>query len=116
MADFDTVREITSAWPGVEETTSWGQPTLKVGGKMFTCMAAHKSAEPGSLVVRVDFERRAELLEEAPEVYYLTDHYTGYAGVLVRLAKIRKDALRGLLAGAVQFVAAEKKKKKPARS
>lgn len=108
-ADFDVVRKIGLAFPGAEETTSWGQPTLKIGGKMFACMASHRSAEPGSLVVRVDFERRKELLAEAPDVYYLTEHYVGYTGVLVRLAKIGPDALRGLLAGAVQFVTAGKR-------
>lgn len=107
---FDKVRKLAAALPAVEETTSWGQPALKIGGKVFACMASHSSAEPGSLVARVDRERRAELLAEAPDVYYITEHYEGYTGVLVRLAKIRADALRGLLAGAMQFVAAEKKR------
>ena len=30
----------------VEVTTAWGQPALKVHGKMFVCIASHKSAEP----------------------------------------------------------------------
>jgi hypothetical protein len=102
--DFDKVRKIGLSFPGVQESTSWGQPALKIGGKMFACMASHRSAEPGSLVVLIDFPRREELLAEAPHLYYLTDHYVGYPSVLVRLAKIRLDALRGLLAGALQFV------------
>jgi hypothetical protein len=36
---------------------------------------ANRSAEPASLVVRVDFDDRAELLAAAPDVYYVTDHY-----------------------------------------
>jgi hypothetical protein len=103
-SDFDKVRKIGLSFPGVEESTCYGEPALKVGGKMFACMACHRSAEPGSLVVLVDFPQRQELLAEAPELYYLTDHYVGYPSVLVRLAKIRPDALRGLLAGALQFV------------
>jgi hypothetical protein len=71
---------------------------------MFACMASHRSAEPGSLVVLVDFPRREELLAEAPDIYYVTDHYLGYPSVLARLAKIERDMLRGLLAGALQFV------------
>ena len=109
-ADFSRVRKIGLTFPGVEESTSWGQPSLKAGGKMFACMAAHRSAEPGSLVVLVDFPRREELLAEAPEIYYLTDHYVGYPSVLVRLERIRADALRGLLAGAMQFVQSRGKK------
>jgi hypothetical protein len=107
---FDTVREIASALPGVEETTSWGAPSLKVHGSMMACIPTNKAAEPDSLLVAVDFERRAELLAEAPDVYYCPDHYQGYPGVLVRFSKIRRDALEGLLRGAWTFAA-----KKPAR-
>jgi hypothetical protein len=39
------------------------------------CGPTHRSAEPGSLVVRVGFDDRAELLAAAPDVYYVTDHY-----------------------------------------
>jgi hypothetical protein len=101
MADFDTVRKIGGTFPGVKESTYYGQPALKLGKKMIACMAAHSSAEPGSLVVWVDFDRRDELLAEAPDVYYVTEHYLGYPSVLVRLDRIRPDALRGLLAGAI---------------
>jgi hypothetical protein len=113
---FDTVRKIGLGFPGVEESTCFGQPALKTGGKMFACIAAHKSAEPGSLVVRMDFARRDELVAEAPEVYYITDHYVGYPSVVARLSKIGPDELRGLLAGALQFVQAEKTKKRPRRA
>jgi hypothetical protein len=109
--DFDRVRQIGCAFPGVEPGTCYGQPALKVGKKMLACIASHSSAEPGTLVVLTDFGRRAELLEEAPEVYYVTDHYVGYPSVLVRLNKIKPDALRGLLAGALQFVRKEPPKR-----
>ncbi|MDR3700852.1 MAG: MmcQ/YjbR family DNA-binding protein [Candidatus Sulfopaludibacter sp.] len=111
--NFDIVRKIGRAFPGVEESTCFGQPALKVGGRMFTCLASHHSAEPGSLVVRVDFSRRQELLAEAPDVYYLTSHYVDYPGVLVRLERIQPDALHGLLAGALQFVQTERSKRPP---
>lgn len=100
---FETVRKIGLALPGVEETTSWGFPTLKVRGQMLACIPANKSAEPDSLVVRMDIEDRAHLLSEAPEIYYLTDHYAGYNGVLVRLSCIREDMLRDLLGMAHKF-------------
>ena len=80
---------------------------------MFACLPSHRSAEPRSLVVRVDFARREQLLAEAPDIYYLKDHYAGYNAVLVRLDEIQADALHGLLAGALQFVQAEKTKRRP---
>jgi hypothetical protein len=66
--DFDSVRNIGLAMPGVEESTAYGNPALKVNGALLACVPAHRSAEPGSLVVRLDFEERAELLVAAPDV------------------------------------------------
>ena len=102
--DLDAVRGIVGAFPGVEPGTAWGQPAFKIGKKTFACIASHRSAERNTLVVLTDFDRRAELLAEAPDIYYLTDHYVNYPSILVRLDKIRPGALRGLLAGAIQFV------------
>lgn len=104
--DVDTVREIGLALPGVEASRAYGSFALKLGGKLVACVPTHKSAEPGSLMVRVDFDRRAELLAEAPQTYYLKDHYKNYPSVLVRLSEIRPEALRDLLRGACRFVSA----------
>ena len=112
---FDTVRKIALALPGVEECLTWGKPTFKVQEKMMACVPSHRSAEPGSLVVRVDFDDRAALLEEAPEVYYITDHYTGYSGVLVRLARVTPDVLRDLLGMAHKFVTRQSKSQSSGR-
>ncbi len=92
------------ALPGVEESTAYGSPALKVRGKLLACVPAHRSAEPGSLVVRVDFDDRAELLAAAPDVYYVTDHYLNYTSVLVRLSRVTPDVLRDLLGIAHKFV------------
>src|SRR5437868_5201018 len=112
---FDTVRKIALALPGVEESIAWGAPTFKVHGKLLACVPSHRSAEPGSLVVRVDFDDRAALLAEAPDVYYITDHYAGYTGVLVRLSRVTPGVLRDLLAMAHKFVTRQSATRKPRR-
>jgi len=104
--DFGTVRNIGLALPGVEESTAYGLPALKVQGKLLACVPANPSAEPGSIVVRVDFDDRAELLAAAPDVYYLTDHYLDNSAVLVRLSRLNPDALRDLLGMGHKFVTA----------
>ena len=43
---FRAVESIGRTLPDVEVTTAYGQPALKVRGKMFVCIASHKSAEP----------------------------------------------------------------------
>ena len=105
--DFDTVRNIGLALPGVEESTAYGLPALKVRGKLLASVPANSSAEPGSLVVRVALDDRAELLAAAPDVYYVTDHYLDYSGVLVRLSRVNPDVLRDLLGMAYKFVTAD---------
>ncbi len=104
---FDTVRKLGLALPGVEESTAYGVPALKLRGKLLACVPSHRSAESGSLVVRMGFEDRAELLAAAPDVYYVTDHYVGYEGVLVRLSRVKAGVLRDLLGMAYKFVTAQ---------
>jgi hypothetical protein len=114
--DFDTVRDIGLALPGVEESTAYGSPALKVRGQLLACVPANRSAEPNSLVVRVDFDDRAELLAADPNAYYVTDHYVGYSAVLVRLSRINRDVLRDLLGMAYKFVTRNAAPRSPART
>ena len=109
---FTTVESIGRTLPDVEVTTTWGQPTLKVRGKMFVCIASNKSAEPNSLVVMMDFADRDALVEEDPATYYLKDHYLNYPCVLVRLSRVRADALRDLVTGAHRYMSAKVPKKR----
>jgi hypothetical protein len=108
-AGFDVVRTMGLALPDVEEGTAYGSPALMVQGKMFACLAVHRSAEPNTLVVRIDFDQRNELISEEPKTYYLTDHYVNYPCILVRLSHIRQDALRDLLSMARRFVSTTKR-------
>ena len=107
--DFDTVREIARGLVDVEESTAYGSPALKVRGQLLAAIAINKSAEPGSLMVRVDFAQRAELLAAAPDVYYVTDHYVKHPMVLVRLSAIDRNALCDLLERAWRFTSSKKK-------
>jgi len=107
---FDTVREIGLAFAGAEDGTTYGTPALKVGGRMFACIASHRSTEPDTLVVFVHLEQREELLREEPSTYYLTDHYVNYPVVLVRLRRVHRDALRDLLLGAWTIISSRRKR------
>jgi len=113
---FKAVESIGRTLPDVELTTTWGQPTLKVQGKMFVCIASHKSAEPNTLVVMMDFADRDALIEDDPGTYYLKEHYVNYPCVLVRLSRVRADALRDLITGAYRFVSAKVRGKSVRRS
>jgi hypothetical protein len=106
---FAAVEAIGRTLPEVEVTTAWGKPALKVKGKMFVCIASHKSAEANSLVVMMAFADRDALVEDDPATYYLKNHYVHHPCVLVRLTRIRLDALRDLVVGAHRFVGLQKR-------
>jgi hypothetical protein len=111
--DFETVRRIGLAFPGVEEASAYGARALKLRGNLLACEPTHRTAEPGSLAVKLDDEDRAALLAEAPDVYYLPDHYVNFNSVLVRLARIDSGALRDLLGMAHKFVARKAPRRSP---
>jgi hypothetical protein len=101
--------------PGVEVGTAYGSPALKVHGKMFACIAIHKSAEPNSLAIRMEFEKRDELIAADPRTYYLTDHYVDYPVVLVRLDRVEPDALHDLLQIGWRFMSRRRSQVAPRR-
>jgi len=104
---FSAVEAIGRTLPDAEIATMYGQPALKAGGRMLACIASHKSAEPNSLVVMMDFADRDALLEDDPQTYYIKDHYAPYPCIVVRLSRIRLDALRDLIVGAHRYVSAK---------
>ena len=99
MATFDTVKAVALTLPDVAASTKYdGTPVLKRAGCFVAGLAAHPSAEPGTLVVRIRLEERDAFLDDAPGTYYLTDYYRPHPVVLVRLSRIDRGALRDLLA------------------
>lgn len=99
---FETVREIGLTLPGVIDGTAYGAPALKLNQKILACVPTNQSAEENCIVVRIDFERRAQLLARHPEIYYITDHYEPYPSVLVRLSIITRAELSEILTDACE--------------
>jgi hypothetical protein len=65
--------------------------------------------------VSIGFDRRETLIADAPEIYYLKDHYVNYPVVLVRLLRISHDALQDLLNASWKFVTSQTAGRKQAR-
>ena len=102
--DFETVRDIGLALLDVKDATTPRGFALKLKGRLLACEALNKSAEPGSLMVRIGSDERNLLLASEPDVFYVTDHYAGHPAVLVRLSAISRAALRNVLERAWRFV------------
>ena len=108
---FAAVKAVGLTFPDVEAVIRYdGSPVLKARGCFMAGLASHESAEPGSLVVRVNLDERAYLLEDAPETYYVTDYYRTYPLVLVRLAQVDRAALHDLLAVSWRLTVAKARK------
>jgi hypothetical protein len=105
--DFEAVRALAREFPDLQESTMYGSPAVKLGKRLVACLPIHPSAEPASLAVRTDFEQRAAFLTDDPGTFYVTDHYVNHPVVLVRLARVRHDQVRDLLAAARQCILAQ---------
>ena len=112
---FEAIAQLVRDLPGTERGTAYGAPALTVNGKMFACIPTHRSAEPDSLAVRIDFNDREELIANDPATFYLKEHYVDYPVVLVRLSRIHRDALRDLLQMSWTFMSKQGRKVKRRR-
>jgi hypothetical protein len=105
MLEWKDVVEIGSRFPGVEEGTSYGTPSMKVRGK-FMCRLR---TNPDALVVRViDLADRDALLKGEPDVFFITPHYEGYPAVLVRLDAVGRELLAELIEDAWRIQASKR--------
>lgn len=93
-AAFKRVVKIASELPGVEESRSYGTPSLKVKGKF---LARLRTEAEGGLATHCDFVDRNMLIQAAPETFYFTDHYANYPMVLINLDTVRWDAMPGII-------------------
>jgi hypothetical protein len=102
---FKKAVKVAQRFPGVEVETSYSTPALKVKGKF---MARLRTEAEGWLAIRCEFVDREILLQAAPHVFHLTDHYVNYPAILVDLAAIDADALADVVERAWRKVAPKK--------
>jgi hypothetical protein len=79
---FEQVRMVARAFPGIEDSTSYGTPALKVRGKLLARL--HQSGE--CFVLRTELLDREILMQSDPQVFFITDHYRDYPWILVRFS------------------------------
>jgi hypothetical protein len=91
---WDEVIAIAQELPGVEVSTSYGTPSLKVRGKFLTRL---RSEDDSIVLVDVPFDERDLLIEAEPQTFHTTPHYDGYPTVLARLAAVDAVTVRRML-------------------
>ncbi len=92
--NWNDVAEIGGKLPGVEVSTWYGTPALKVGGKGFCRMREG----PDALVIRVGgLEEKEAMLAGNPDAYFTTSHYDGHPMLLVNLDVVDRGELAELI-------------------
>lgn len=93
----------TLALPGIEIGTTHGAPALRVHDRPFASIKADDL-----MVLHCPQEAKEMLLEMAPDIYFQTDHFKGWPGLLVRLDVISDEELSLRLEDAWRFKAPKK--------
>ncbi len=103
---------LLQTFPGCEKDPPGGREVVRVAGKPLAYPAANERSRPSGLpaneeyvIVRIDQERRERLLDSYPDAYFVTPHYQGYSGVIVRLSTVDQRQLRDLLVESWRFMA-----------
>lgn len=101
MITLQHIRKLALSLPGSEESTSYGTPAFKVAAKLFNRM---RDKEDAFVIFLNSVEERATFISENPELFYNTDHYKGYAAVLVRTT-IGESEFRAVMEAAWRRIA-----------
>ena len=104
MITFARIEQLASELPGIEVSTSYGTPAIKVGKKLILRM--HQK-EDAIVVLLNSVDEQQNLIKQDPMAYYITDHYSGYPAVLVR-PTVEESALCELMKVAWRRVASKK--------
>jgi hypothetical protein len=94
---------IQAQLPEVEPSTHYGLPAFKVGGKAFVTMKNNET-----IVLSLPIDRKEQLMEMAPEIYFQTDHYVGWPSLPLRITAIGDEELELRLIEAWRYRAPKK--------
>ncbi len=89
--------------PGVEPGAHYGLPAFKVGGKAFVTVKNNET-----IVLSLPIDRKEQLMEMAPDIYFQTDHYVGWPSLPLRIAAIGDQELALRLIEAWRYRAPKK--------
>jgi len=87
------VWSVAMSLPGTKETTTFGTKSFRVGEKPY----ARMHDDDATLVLKIDAETRQKLIQDKPDIYYITESYANFPLLLVRLDQIDEAELRAAL-------------------
>jgi len=105
-------RKIALSFEGAVERYSQGGPEIRVGDDYFVRIGTR---EPDTVQFKLEsFEERDAMIAAEPHLFYITDHWKGYKGLLARLSALDAPTMRALLKQRLRTIeASSKPKRKP---
>jgi hypothetical protein len=105
------VRRIVLSFDGVEEKRALG------GGAAFHVEGAFLvqigTREPDTLMLKTEtLDERDLMIESDPDMFFITDHFRGYRGLLARISALDATTLRALLKQRLKFIRVKTKKRR----
>ncbi|MBL6851962.1 MAG: hypothetical protein ISS15_18480 [Alphaproteobacteria bacterium] len=107
-------RKIALSFDGAFERHSQGGPEIRIGDDYFVRIGTR---EPDTVQFKLDsFEERDAMIAAEPHLFYITDHWKSYKGLLARLSALDAKTMRALLKQRLAVLEAQKvSRKKKAR-
>jgi hypothetical protein len=103
-------RKIALSFAGTRERWSQGGPVIDIDGEHFVRIGTR---EPDTVQFKLgSFEERDTMIAAQPELFYITDHWKSYKGLLARLSVLDAKTFRALLKQRLVALEAQKAKKK----
>ena len=88
-------RKIALSFEGAFERYSQGGPEIRIGEAFFVRIGTR---EPDTVMLRTEtLDERDAMIAAEPELFYITDHFKTYKGLLARLAELDPKTFRALL-------------------
>lgn len=102
------LRELCLALPGATEKLAWGEPTWRVGGRIFAQLEDHHhDSERVGVWLKAPDGAQEVLLGSAPNRFYRPPYvgHKGWVGAYLDVPDIDWDELTGLVAQSYRMVA-----------
>ena len=107
LAVIDKVRSICMALPDTAEVVAWGEPTWRVGGKLFAMFDTHHHGHPHlSVWIAAEPETQSGLIEADCERFWRPPYvgHKGWVAIVVDDADPPWDMIGSLIADAHRLI------------
>jgi hypothetical protein len=104
------LRQLCLALPEAHEVEAWGDPTWRIGKKIFAMQKGNYEGGSPSLWLKADVEGQQQLVEAKPKLFFVPPYvgHKGWVGVHMDAKTIPWELLGELIEGSYRLIAPKK--------